>query len=149
MIEHKSGDAATCARLLRERDLINRVIVMSFDWAYLREFHELEPEQVLGALGPPIRFASGRRPLHLRKRFGGAWFKDIEKTAARLVVWNRQVPPRAIQLAHQRGWKVWVYTVNDPRHGRKLLDAGVDGLITNRIETLKPVVRAHGTSTTR
>lgn len=32
LIERKAGDAATCARLLRERGLINHVVVQSFDW---------------------------------------------------------------------------------------------------------------------
>jgi len=50
LIERKSGDAATLAKLLRERDLINKVVVISFNWKFLREFHELEPSQVLGAL---------------------------------------------------------------------------------------------------
>ena len=36
-----------------------------------------------------------------------------------------------MQLAHQRGLKVWVYTVNDEALANKLLDMGVDGLITN------------------
>jgi glycerophosphoryl diester phosphodiesterase len=30
LIERKAGDAATCVKLLRERDLINRVIVQAF-----------------------------------------------------------------------------------------------------------------------
>jgi glycerophosphoryl diester phosphodiesterase len=53
LIEQKQGDAATCVKLLRERDLINRVVVQSFDWSYLRDFHALVPEQILGALGTP------------------------------------------------------------------------------------------------
>ena len=53
LIERKAGDAATCVKLLRERDLVDRVVVQAFDWDYLRDFHRLEPTQVLGALGPP------------------------------------------------------------------------------------------------
>jgi glycerophosphoryl diester phosphodiesterase len=34
-------------------------------------------------------------------------------------------------LAHQRGLKVWVYTINDPDLANRLLDMGVDGIITN------------------
>src|SRR6266436_4268205 len=40
LIERKAGDAATCLHVLREMRLINRVIVQSFDWDYLRALHE-------------------------------------------------------------------------------------------------------------
>ena len=36
-----------------------------------------------------------------------------------------------MQLAHQRGLKVWVYTIDDPDQANELLDMGVDGIITN------------------
>ena len=37
----------------------------------------------------------------------------------------------AVADAHKRGLKVWVYTINEPEVANKLLDMGVDGLITN------------------
>ena len=46
--------------MLREKHLINKVIVQSFDWEYLRAFHEEEPRQILAALGPPTLIASGK-----------------------------------------------------------------------------------------
>ena len=46
-------------------------------------------------------------------------------------LWNDAVSKEAVALAHQRGLKVWVYTINDPAQANKLLDMGVDGLITN------------------
>lgn len=131
LIEHKSGDAATCARLLRERNLINRVVVISFDWSWLRAFHELEPAQALGALGVPTHLADGRRPPRRRRQLGGDWLDDLAATGASVTVWNRSVSKPAIQLAHRRGLKVWVYTVNDLRQAGQLIERGVDGIITN------------------
>ena len=46
-------------------------------------------------------------------------------------MWSDKVSAEAVQLAHQRGLKVWVYTINDPDLANKLLDMGVDGIITN------------------
>ena len=37
----------------------------------------------------------------------------------------------SVELAHQRGLKVWVYTINDSELANRLLDMGVDGIITN------------------
>src|SRR6185436_12743485 len=54
LIERKGGDAGACIKLLHERKLINRVVVQSFDWEYLRAFHEEEASQVLGASVRPM-----------------------------------------------------------------------------------------------
>ena len=131
LIEHKSGDAATCVELLRERRLINRVVVISFDWSFLRRFHEIEPVQVLGALGSPARLADGRKPPSRSRRLSSEWLEELAPTGARIAVWNRQVPPASVRLAQRRGLKVWVYTVNEVRRARQLIERGVQGIITN------------------
>jgi glycerophosphoryl diester phosphodiesterase len=131
LIERKGGDAEHLVKLLRERHLINRVVVQSFDWAFLRAFHALAPEQVLGALGPPRVLSSGRKPAALFRRLHLGWLRELEKTGARIAVWNQQVSKRAIGLAHHRGLAVWVYTVNTQRRAERLLRMGVDGLITD------------------
>jgi glycerophosphoryl diester phosphodiesterase len=44
----------------------------------------------------------------------------------------RVVTPRLIERAHRLGLRVHVWTVNGEADMRRLLDWGVDGLITNR-----------------
>jgi glycerophosphoryl diester phosphodiesterase len=139
LIEHKSGDARTLVKLLRERDLINKVVVISFNWKFLSEVHELEPKQVLGALGPPVRLSHGRRPLHPRRQLSSR-LKDLLKTGAQIAVWNRKVSKRSVQAAHERGVKVWIYTVDDAKAARQLLKRDVDAIITNRIEAIQPTL---------
>src|SRR5262249_36584774 len=112
LIERKDGDALTCLRMLRESSLINRVILQSFDWHYLRQLHEQESHQVLAALGPAQRLANGKRPLGISRRLNRAWLNQAQKCGARVVVWSPKVSKRAIRLAHAKGLKVWVYTVN-------------------------------------
>lgn len=136
VIEHKSGDAKTLAALLRERMLINRVIVISFDWKFLRELHALIPDQILGGLGPPVRLSNGRRPLHPRRQLSSR-LKDLSKTGARMAVWNRNVSKRSVRAAHKRGMTVWVYTIDDARLARRLLKRGVRGIITNKIQPMQ------------
>jgi glycerophosphoryl diester phosphodiesterase len=131
LIERKAGAPADCLSLLREKGLINKVVVQSFDWNYLRAFHELEPQQVLGALGPPSSLADGKAPSGLPKELNATWLDELRKTGAKVAVWSQKVSKEAVDLAHQRGLKVWVYTINDPELANKLLDMGVDGIITN------------------
>ena len=131
LIERKAGDPAACIKLLTSKDLINRVVVQSFDWEYLRAFHEQAPEQVLGALGPPSHLPDGTKPSGTPKPLSARWLDDLQKTGAKIAVWNDKVSKESVQLAHQRGLRVWVYTINDPELANRLLDMGVDGIITN------------------
>ena len=131
LIERKTGDAAAYASLLREKSLLNHVVLIAFDWQFLRAFHELEPEQVLGALGPPIVLTDGRKPRFKRRRLSARWLDLLAPTAARVVVWNQHVSAESVSLAHKRGLRVWIYTVDDPALATKLIGMGVDGIITN------------------
>jgi len=131
LIERKAGPAPACIDLLRDKGLINKVIVQSFDWGYLRAFHQQEPKQVLGALGPPSLLCDGTKPSGIAKELSAKWLDMLQETGAKVAVWSDKVSREAVALAHQRGLKVWVYTVNDPALANKLLDMGVDGLITN------------------
>lgn len=130
LIERKAGDAAACVELLHERKLVNQVIVQAFDWDYLTEFHKLEPQQILGALGPPSTRA-GKKLTDEEKVLSPTWIAEAQKTGASAIVWNRQVTKETVAYAQQQGLKVWVYTINDPAEAERLLALGVDGLITN------------------
>lgn len=123
MIERKGGDANTCVELLRRLDVMDRVVVTAFDWPFLAECRGLAPELTLGALGDePLTpelldraIASGASILG----WGDAW-----------------ISPEPLAMAHARGLRVWVWTVDDPARARQLLEFGVDGLITNAPATV-------------
>ena len=130
LIERKAGDAATCVELLKKKNLVNQLIVQAFDWDYLAAFHKLEPRQVLGALGPPST-KDGRKLTDEEKKLDSGWIDRAKATGARAVVWSRAVSKEAIDYAHGKDLKVWVYTINEPALANQLLDAGVDGIITD------------------
>lgn len=143
LIERKSGEPATLAKLLREQNLLHRVVVIAFDWKFLRQLHGLEPTLILGALGPPVRLSNGRRPTRIRRGLA-VRLKDLMKTGAKLAVWNHRVSRPAVQKAHRRGLRVWVYTINDARQAQQLTARGVSGIITNDVCAItKTLSRTH------
>jgi glycerophosphoryl diester phosphodiesterase len=141
VIEHKSGDAETLIGLLRARKVVDQTVVISFDWRFLHKAHALEPDLLLGALGRPERLVNGRKPPRWSNKLDAQWLDELSETGARVAVWNRQVSETAVGLAHELGLKVWVYTVNEPRVARALLQAGVDGIITNTIAAIQKVLK--------
>lgn len=59
------------------------------------------------------------------------------------------VTPRNISRIHSTGRAVHVWTIDDPTTMHRLIDWGVDGIITDRPDSLKEVLRARGMWSTR
>ncbi len=67
--------------------------------------------------------------------------------AAQVPLWFRVIPvvdARFIRCAHARGVDVHVWTVDDPAEINRLLDLGVDGIMTDRPDVLRDVLTARG-----
>jgi glycerophosphoryl diester phosphodiesterase len=52
--------------------------------------------------------------------------------------------PALVEAAHRAGKKVQVWTVDDSEMMERLIDAGVDGIFTDRVDTLKVVLSKRG-----
>lgn len=127
LIERKAGDAATCVRILKDHDLLQRVVVQAFDWEYLADCRRLAPSLTLVALGKEKLTPNRLDQLAKIRPVGIGWSdKDTDQ--------------ETISHAHRRGLKVWVYTVDDPHRARQLLSWKVDGLITNVPHSMQRVV---------
>ena len=54
---------------------------------------------------------------------------------------RRFVDARLVSAVHDTGTQIHVWTVNDPPAMERLLDAGVDGIVTDRPDLLNEVLR--------
>jgi len=140
VLEHKSGDPQTVIKLLRAKRLVSKVVLLSFNWAFLRQAHHLEPGLVLGALGPPSVLPDGRKPRKLLRLFVARWLKPMRETGAKIIVWNKRVSRHSVKVAHDHRLKVWIYTVNSTKLMKRLLATRVDGIITDDPLLMKPLV---------
>jgi len=125
-------DAVRCA------DAIERVCLGAFGLRVLRAARALEPRIATSAAREEVRWALYRSwcrwPV---ARVGYAGYQ-IPEVAGR----TRVVSPRFIEYAHRAGLGVQVWTVNAEADARRLLDWGVDALITDRPDRLVPLVRS-------
>ncbi len=139
-IDAKSDAAvAPLADLLDRTGSLDRVCLASFSDARLRELRRrLGPAAAL-SLGPRqvARLAARARHLPVRCRFPGA-------VAAQVPVSLKGVPvatPRFIRTAQRLGLEVHVWTIDDPAEMDRLLDLGVQGLVTDRPDLAHDVLR--------
>jgi glycerophosphoryl diester phosphodiesterase len=116
------------AREIRASDAAGHVCAAGFGWRSLRAIRAAFPGLATSASRPETRVALYRSRLRWPVRrvpYGGYQVPELAGTL-------RVVSPRFIRDAHAAGLKVHVWTVDDPDDMRRLLEWGVDGLITNR-----------------
>jgi len=71
--------------------------------------------------------------------FYEAWFDQAQALGCVAVVTNHVLMNAAlIDRVHGAGLRALVYTVNDPVEARRLLESGIDGMITDAVDRLSP-----------
>jgi glycerophosphoryl diester phosphodiesterase len=137
-----AGAVAPLAAFVREHDLHDRVLVGSFSGRRLRRFRRLAGPRVATSASPGEVAAYLALPARLARVLtrGKPAALQIPHRRGRLVV----ASPRVVRRAHAAGLQVHVWTVDDPEEMKALLDRGVDGLMTDRTDILRDVLRERG-----
>ncbi len=155
----EAADAETFARVvvdaIREAGLEARTTVQSFDWRTLRAVRRLAPEiatahlssarpgfDTVGATDP-----AGRSPWTDGARLAEHGSVPRMVRAAGGTVWSpnaRDLDAASVAEARALGLAVVPWTVNDAAQMRRLIDWGVDGLITDRPDVLHDVLVERG-----
>jgi glycerophosphoryl diester phosphodiesterase len=117
-----------------------RVCLASFGVRPLREVRTLDPTIATSAAKDEVRWALYRSWCRLptsRAAYSGYQIPEFSGL-------TRIVSPRFIEYAHRAGLGVQVWTVNREDAARRLIEWGVDALITDRPDLMVPLVRSAG-----
>lgn len=113
-------------------------------------FSEARVVRAQGLAGPRLATSYGTRGvLGLRLRsWGIPAALRRSAVAAQVPVAQSGIPVvdhRFVRTAHASGLQVHVWTVNEADHMHRLLDLGVDGIMTDHIDILRKVLEDRGT----
>ena len=131
---------APLAEVIERAGAQDRVCVASFSDSRLRLFRRLTGGQVCTAMGPRT----------IARLLGAGYRAPTWPFAAGCVQVPlrhgrvRIVEPRFVAAAHRRGLHVHVWTIDDPAEMDRLLDMGVDGIMTDRPAALREVLERRG-----
>jgi glycerophosphoryl diester phosphodiesterase len=137
------SDAATgpLADLVRRHDALDRVCLGAFSHARLTKLRVLLGPGLLTCTSPQ-EVAS----LRVLGRLGGSAQRIAQVPVSQEIVGVAVtvVNERFVRNAHRRGVPVHVWTIDDPAEMHRLLDLGVDGIMTDRPELLRDVLTERG-----
>jgi glycerophosphoryl diester phosphodiesterase len=138
------GDAAVGPML----DVVRRT--RAEDRVLLASFSDARLARIRRELGPSVPTSLGTR--EVAAMWAGARLRVRRRVppgvvAAQVPIWYgrlKVISRRFIRYCHDHGLQVHVWTVDDPAVMHDLLDLGVDGIMTDRIEVLRDVYLARG-----
>lgn len=138
-IDPKSDSVvAPLARLLARTEAIDRVCIGSFSDSRIAEMRRL--------VGPELCTSGGPRAVaRLRIASVGGRTKVPPMGCVQVPTRARGVTivdARFVRAAHRRSLPVHVWTIDDPAEMHRLLDLGVDGIMTDQPEVLRGVLRS-------
>ena len=136
---------------IRRAGMQHRTQILSFDWRSLAHVQRIAPEMATVYLSAQQRWldnigAPGNNPspwtAGLRYSDHGSVPKMISAAGGKLwSVFFGDVDRSKVREAQGLGLKVLVWTVNDAATMNRMLDLGVDGLVTDRPDIAREVLR--------
>lgn len=137
LIEIKPEDIAReVVRTIEAHDAVERVVVQSFHKEVVREVGILNPHLRRALLiGVPAIDVGRTRAIRLTRR-------TTEVGASILSLSHNAATPKLVQELHRRGLTLWGWTVDEFDDLRRMLQIGVDGIISNYPDRLNEVLQS-------
>lgn len=136
----QDGIETAVADVIRRHDAVDRVLIGSFHDHRIAGFRR----ETAGAVATSAGVHEARRAFRAAMRG-----RPVESEADAFQVPERKglvrvVRRRFVEAVHAAGKHLHVWTVNDPSRMRRLLDSGVDGVVTDRPDLLDEVISERG-----
>ena len=128
-IYHDLVDA--CAKVLLSKHLDDRLVVQCFDVRALNFMHEKYPELKLSYLTD--QKATDFDEAMAKLKFVPEWLSPHYTT----------VDQDLVEKCHDKGMKIVPWTVDDPKDLQRMIDLGVDAIITNYPDRLLMLTRGY------
>ncbi len=125
--------------LLRDRRLADRVLVASFSKRAMDDFRAACPETATSAVENEVILFFAFKTLLLAPTYSPtAYALQVPEERFNIQV----LTDGFVRTAHGRGLQVHAWTINEVADMRRLLDLGVDGIITDYPDRLLEILRA-------
>lgn len=121
-IEMKIAEDLEAAGWVVNESATQVLVVQSFDWESMRTYANLHRDVRIGLLGNPPDSEE-------------VW-ADVATFADDINPGHGNVDQALVDAVHARGFGINPYTVNDEARMRELIALGVDGIITDQVETM-------------
>lgn len=122
---------------LARGDLFERVCIGSFSDKRLNHLREVFGDKLCTSMGPrdvtKLRLGSW---VNTTSKFRNIHAAQVPVSQGPLTIVDRKF----VEAAHRADLQVHVWTIDDPVEMKRLLDLGVDGIMTDRLEVLKNVM---------
>jgi len=125
------GIAEKILNILKQENMIESTIISSFKHDILLRIQKLDSQIKLASLEPTrTRWISRKKLLR----------KAIEHKFYAINPYYKLVNSKFVEKAHKNKIKIFPWTVNGSSNIEKLINLGVDGIITNEIDKVKLVL---------
>ncbi|MBI3710751.1 MAG: glycerophosphodiester phosphodiesterase [Proteobacteria bacterium] len=145
--------AAKLVAALRDAGIAGRAMIQSFDWRTLQVVQKIAPDIPTVYLTQERGQGANIKRGETTPWVAGFRIEDHGDSVPRMVkaaggkFWSplwRDVTDQSLAEAKALGLPVVVWTVNDPVEMRRLIERGVDGIISDRPDLLRAVVAEMG-----
>jgi glycerophosphoryl diester phosphodiesterase len=117
--------------LLQKRGYLQNVVVSSFNHEALRAIKAWEP--LLATSLDPTPQDGSLTPWELCQQVLGYNINAMQHEYTTLT-------PELVDECHQHGFVLWTWTVNEPEDMRRMIDMGVDAIMTDYADVLRKIV---------
>lgn len=126
------------AKVVKDSAAQDRVIITSFSL-----FRTMKANQLLRGNTKNAALCISRLGVGVMTPFNYIFLPFLKSLGVNyLEVSYRRINKKLISIAHKQGMSVYAWTVNDEQNMRKMLDIGVDGIMSDEAELLQKIAKS-------